>query len=64
VADQLYLSYWLRAFDDRKVLRHFEKLLPAPASHYHSERGRSPGLNAMPKLAPWVTLRRIDSPIV
>jgi hypothetical protein len=27
MADQLYLSYWLRNFNDQNMLRHYEKLL-------------------------------------
>ncbi len=27
MADQLYLSYWIRGFDGRNMLRHFEQLL-------------------------------------
>src|SRR5271166_723768 len=27
MADQLYLSYWLRNFNDQNMLKHYEKLL-------------------------------------
>ncbi|MCX6622675.1 MAG: hypothetical protein NTY38_16725 [Acidobacteria bacterium] len=55
MADQLYLSYWLRGFSEQNMLRHFEKLLrtfpysrlspSGPSSRIYAPSYREPALD-------------------